>query len=366
MAAEEPGQEQRSERTMRLLAVVMGGGLLGILVYSAQFWKQGQVASVAGLGIMMAGASAVGGGLLGFLFAIPRALPGRRAAARAGEATQNAPDTPQYEVNTNLEEISDWLTKILVGVGLTELRNVPGAMESLATRLGPALGNAPSSGALAETVLLYFAICGFLEGYLWTRVFLAGEFQTAAVALLGKRVQNLEEQTQRDGRAMALALGQLHPAAGAPSIAQAELDEAIRAASPFMCAQVFYQAQELRRTEWNQNKERMELTIPIFRALIVSDTKGEFHRNHAQLGYALKDQRRPNWPEAERETQPGDRDPRFLAGARLVVVRVQPRGLPHRAGRGVPREPRLSAGDAGGDSGRPARGGHGAGGSLPQ
>jgi hypothetical protein len=42
----------------------------------------------------------------------------------------------------------------------------------------------------------------------------------AAVALLGKRVQELEDQTQRDGRAMALALSQLNPAAGAPSMAQ--------------------------------------------------------------------------------------------------------------------------------------------------
>jgi hypothetical protein len=301
MAEKKSDKEQQSERTMRLLAVVMGAGLLGILVNAAQFWNQGQFASVTGLSIVMAGASAVGGGLLGFLFAIPRALPAKREVAPTSEAQPNTGDTPQYEVNTNLEEISDWLTKILVGVGLTELRNVPEAMESVAKRLGPVLGGAPSSGAFAETLLLYFAICGFLEGYLWTRVFLAGEFQMAAVALLGKRVQELEDQTQRDGRAMALALSQLNPAAGAPSIAQARLDDAILAASSVMRAQVFYQAQALRTTEWNLNKERMELTIPIFRALIASDRKGKFHRNHAQLGYALKDQRRQNWPEAQRE-----------------------------------------------------------------
>jgi len=286
---------------MRLLALVIGAGLLGILIYAAQFWTQGQAASVAGLGILMAGASAAAGGLLGFLFAIPRTLPAKRAAAAAGETEANPADAPRYEANTNLEEISDWLTKILVGVGLTELRNVPGAMEGLAQRLGPVLGNAPSSGAFAETILLYFAICGFLESYLWTRVFLAGEFQMAAVALLGKRVQSLEQQTQRDGRAMALALSQLNPAPGTPPVSQKDLDEAIRAASPYMRAQVFYQAQALRTAEWNRNKQRMELTIPIFRALIASDPNGEFHRNHAQLGYALKDQRRPNWQEAERE-----------------------------------------------------------------
>jgi hypothetical protein len=74
MAREKSDMEQQSERTMRLLAVVMGAGPLGILVNAGQFWRQGQFPSVMGLSILMAGASAVGGGLLGFLFAIPRAF----------------------------------------------------------------------------------------------------------------------------------------------------------------------------------------------------------------------------------------------------------------------------------------------------
>ena len=45
----------------------------------------------------------------------------------------------------------------------------------------------------------------------------------------------------------------------------------------------------------------MELTIPVFRALIRSDTENRYHRNHAQLGYALKDKLQPDWIEAEKE-----------------------------------------------------------------
>jgi hypothetical protein len=71
---------------MRLLAVVMGAGLVGILVNAVQFRKIGQFASVAGLSILMAGASTVAGGLLGFLFAIPRTLPPKREAAHPIEA----------------------------------------------------------------------------------------------------------------------------------------------------------------------------------------------------------------------------------------------------------------------------------------
>ena len=42
----------------------------------------------------------------------------------------------------------------------------------------------------------------------------------------------------------------------------------------------------------------MELTIPVFRALIASETDG-YHRNRGQLGYALKDKPQPNYPGAK-------------------------------------------------------------------
>jgi hypothetical protein len=45
----------------------------------------------------------------------------------------------------------------------------------------------------------------------------------------------------------------------------------------------------------------MERTIPVFRALIAADQERKFDRNHAQLGYALKDKEPPEWAEAERE-----------------------------------------------------------------
>ena len=43
----------------------------------------------------------------------------------------------------------------------------------------------------------------------------------------------------------------------------------------------------------------MQLTIPIFTALVKDDIHGVFHRNHGQLGFALKDQQPPDWAAAE-------------------------------------------------------------------
>jgi hypothetical protein len=48
-------------------------------------------------------------------------------------------------------------------------------------------------------------------------------------------------------------------------------------------------------------KAQMERSIPIFRALIACDHENRYHRNHGQLGYALKDQRKPDYRGAEEE-----------------------------------------------------------------
>ena len=56
------------------------------------------------------------GGLVGFLFGIPRAVQGSTAPTGAA----------QYQANTNLEQVSDWLTKIIVGVSLVEIGRIIG------------------------------------------------------------------------------------------------------------------------------------------------------------------------------------------------------------------------------------------------
>jgi hypothetical protein len=45
----------------------------------------------------------------------------------------------------------------------------------------------------------------------------------------------------------------------------------------------------------------MERSIPVFRALIASDRERVYHRNHGELGFALKDKADPDWQEAFRE-----------------------------------------------------------------
>ncbi|MEM9413169.1 MAG: hypothetical protein AAGA30_18820, partial [Planctomycetota bacterium] len=72
--------------------------------------------------------------VVGFLFGIPKVLQGEDLpkTAVAGSVGDR-----RYEqrVNTNLEQISDWLTKIIVGLGLVNLGAVPGRLEKLGVYL---------------------------------------------------------------------------------------------------------------------------------------------------------------------------------------------------------------------------------------
>ncbi|HEX8291927.1 MAG TPA: tetratricopeptide repeat protein [Pyrinomonadaceae bacterium] len=129
------------------------------------------------------------GSLVGFLFGIPRVLQGDNpppapppappaAGAEASAPHQTAaPKTYSQRVNTNLEQISDWLTKIIVGLGLVELRNIPGKVRYYASIISQ--GFTPPSPEFAAALLVYFSTAGFLGGYLLTRLWLAGAFGRA-------------------------------------------------------------------------------------------------------------------------------------------------------------------------------------------
>ncbi|MEM8964286.1 MAG: hypothetical protein AAGD38_22565, partial [Acidobacteriota bacterium] len=56
------------------------------------------------------------------------------------------------------------------------------------------------------------------------------------------------------------------------------------------------QAEKVRAATWRNDKQTMELSIPLFEALIHADPS--YHRDHGQLGYALKDKADPEYERA--------------------------------------------------------------------
>jgi hypothetical protein len=144
--------------------------------------------------LLWAGACLISGCLVGFLFGIPRVVQidvdsggTAKAEFKQTKQTNSARDDAQNRiqraagyrqlVNTNLVEISDWLTKIIVGLGLVNLGKVPGLVDSAASVLASEL---PEKGyAFATSLIVAFSVLGFLMGYLYTRLFLAGAFYRA-------------------------------------------------------------------------------------------------------------------------------------------------------------------------------------------
>ncbi|MBP0451857.1 hypothetical protein J5Y04_20255 [Kitasatospora sp. RG8] len=151
--------------------VLPGVGVLGLLLFSLgreHAWQ------ALGGGLVVAGASVVLGGALGFLFGVPRVR---------GGAGPNGEPHGSYAPNTNLEQVSDWLTKVLLGVGLTQLGSLGERLHRLGTALAPALGGDEGAVPFAVALVLYFLVSGFLAGWLVTRLTLPQVLSDADQAL---------------------------------------------------------------------------------------------------------------------------------------------------------------------------------------
>lgn len=138
------------------------------------------------------------GAFVGFLFGIPKILQGDRQPGNAVAGQDSAISDYRQRVNTNLEEISDWLTKIIVGLGLINLRSIPPQLNLLSNILASGMeGN--NNQAFALSLIIYFLILGFLFGYLSTRLFLSRAFalaDQAAIALQETKAQIESTQAQ--------------------------------------------------------------------------------------------------------------------------------------------------------------------------
>jgi hypothetical protein len=163
------------------------GGLVLILSGFAAGVDKGLAAglSIFLLSLLFAAASTVSGWLLGLLFGVPRTLargqvppvgPRPNGSETTGQAQARSSATSR--VNTNLEDISDWLTKTIVGVGLTQLFAMPGYFWKIAGELNSHGFNwEPYGRLLALGLFFYFAPGGFWLGYVGTRTILTKLFE---------------------------------------------------------------------------------------------------------------------------------------------------------------------------------------------
>jgi hypothetical protein len=127
--------------------------------------------STVAIGFIVTAATMLAGGVVGFVFGVPRVL----AADNAGTPRRQATITG----NTNLEQISDWLTKILVGVGLTQFGSIASGAGRLIGNVAPAFGDGPDARVFTGGLGVFSIAFGFVTGWLYTRLLLGGAMAEA-------------------------------------------------------------------------------------------------------------------------------------------------------------------------------------------
>jgi hypothetical protein len=150
--------------------------IVSFLVGALLIWVYtGSGGKTVSLALFWALACSISGGAVGFLFGIPRALQADRTDSSLSEIERSEGlSTYHLRVNTNLEQISDWLTKIIVGLSLVNLRELGQALSAMAEALSSALEPAESNLSFAYALIVFFSITGFVYGYLLTRIYISG------------------------------------------------------------------------------------------------------------------------------------------------------------------------------------------------
>jgi hypothetical protein len=290
------------------LMLVVGVGAALVVLYGVRSVQSGVATflATAGVGLLASGAALVSGGLLGFLFGIPHARSDGGSSDSGGGSQsiganplepRNQQNSPGYRANTSLEQISDWLTKILVGVGLVQIKEIPGRVQTLASYIARGLGGGDQAEAMALAILVYFSTCGFVFGFLWARIYLIRWFSEADhLQALEDKVSRLEQRQKADAKALGLMQQVLNPTDEGSPVAENDLNGSVATASVPVRAQIFSQA-ELALSQ----RRSIEGASRIFRALILSDTEEQYHRNHFELSKALRQMAPPKLEEAIKE-----------------------------------------------------------------
>jgi hypothetical protein len=205
----QPGARPGNSRSATAISLAVLSALLfaagfvfiGFFVWSA---SAGPHLRYLSAGFLTACASFAIGALVGLIVGIPRFVSSgamrqdiearrQRAAAvqpaaRAGHGgrtdkgdddddapASHAPPSSQLTPSTNLAEISDWLTKLLLGAGLVELTRLGHPLSALVNAVARSMQNVAPDGKLAEGstvigsgILALYVVLGFLDSYIIT------------------------------------------------------------------------------------------------------------------------------------------------------------------------------------------------------
>lgn|GEM_PF-6484876 len=162
----------RRSTVLSLVAMLVAVLIFEIIQLRAGAWA---AAVALSLGLLSVGY------VVGLLFAVPKsagAVPAGIPKDGSGGVGGPGKTMPHLLiVNTNFEQISDWLTKIIVGVGLVQfsqiLAFVNGASKRIAAGYVNPLVTQQSAEVLAIAIIIAFPSIGLLLGFFTVRLYIA-------------------------------------------------------------------------------------------------------------------------------------------------------------------------------------------------
>lgn len=132
------------------------------------------------IGVMLGIAAFTSSFFLGLLFGMPK---------------RNNKKENNYSLNNGLVEISDWLTKIIIGIGLINLKEIPGYIFSFAEYIRVA---SKFDGQLLNIytigILFYFGFLGLFIGYNYMRLVRVNKYKYTDENLIRREIEIAKEK----------------------------------------------------------------------------------------------------------------------------------------------------------------------------
>jgi PASTA domain-containing protein len=155
------------DKIQRGVLVITVGMLVAMIVIAVLIGRDSRHDGAGVTAFLLFVAAMAVGAAAGFLFGLPRARVADLAADPGVPATRAS---TFYLTNSNMIKVSDWLTTIVIGLGLVNIGKVVPALRDLGHALRDPLGGTAYAGAVGIAVLVVGLIAGFILNYLWTSI----------------------------------------------------------------------------------------------------------------------------------------------------------------------------------------------------
>lgn len=170
---------EKSIKNTLIFGILIGGiGLVGFPLQIA-----GVGLNLMFISLMISCASFMSGFFVGILFGIPK---------------RNNGGNGDYTLNNSLVEIADWLTKIIVGLGLVNIKQIPTMLLGIGKYVQAETNlTGTSISVFTMSIIVFYSVFGLYIGYNYMRLVLSGKYKDADDNLIEQLVQAKQELNKK-------------------------------------------------------------------------------------------------------------------------------------------------------------------------